>query len=76
MQGNMQSLTGKELQYIGDSMTNEDLLMKQCIAISTHATTPQFRQICTDLSTRHMQRYDHLLQVLEEHAHITPGSYQ
>lgn len=72
MQGTnpMQALTGKELQYIGDSMNNEDLLMKQCLAISTHATTPQFRQVCRDLENRHMQRYDHLLQVLQQHANL------
>lgn len=72
----MQPLTAKELEYIVDSMSNEDLLIKQCIAAVSQAVNPQAQQLCSQLVDRHMQHYVHLMQVLQQHAQAVPNTLQ
>jgi len=49
----MQALSGKELEYIADSISNEDLLLKQCAATAATTQNQQVRQICM----QHMQNH-------------------
>lgn len=72
----MQPLTTKELEYIADSMSNEDLLIKQCIAAASQTQTPHAQQLCSQLADRHMQHYGHLMQVLQQHAQVAPNMLQ
>ena len=56
MQSNqMQALTGKELEYISDSISNEDLLLKQCAATAGTTQNEQVRQICMQHMQKHTQ---------------------
>jgi hypothetical protein len=72
----MQPLTAKELEYLTDSMSNEDLLIKQCIAAAAQAQKPEVQQLCSQLADIHMQHYGHLMQVLQQHAQVSPTTLQ
>ncbi|WLR51747.1 hypothetical protein LC040_02255 [Bacillus tianshenii] len=67
-------LTTKEMEYIVDSMSNEDLLIKQTIVAFTHSQTPAVQQLCQQLSEQHQQHYQQLLTTLQNHASIAPKS--
>ncbi|MFD2671527.1 hypothetical protein [Marinicrinis sediminis] len=68
----MQPLTAKELEYIVDSMSNEDLLIKQCAMTSIHTQNPQIKQLCQHMMQRHQQHYHHLMNVMQHHASLAP----
>jgi hypothetical protein len=72
----MQPLTGKELEYIADSMSNEDLLMKQCFAALSHTQNQAVRNLCTQLIGQHQQHYQMLLTALQQHQNIAPKQPQ
>lgn len=69
----MKPLTQKEMNYIADSLSNEDLLAKQCTVAAAEATTPAVKQFCTSAAQRHQQHYAQLLSVLEQHASVAPS---
>ena len=68
----MQPLTTKELDYLTDSMSNEDLLIKQCVAAATQATNPAVRNTCMQLAQRHQQHYQTLMQTIVSHTQLAP----
>ncbi|WP_028562124.1 hypothetical protein [Paenibacillus pinihumi] len=68
----MQPLTAKELEYIVDSISNEDLLMKQCAVTAATATTPGIRQLCLQFQQVHEQNYNTLLSALNAHQSLAP----
>ncbi|RXT06976.1 hypothetical protein [Ammoniphilus sp. CFH 90114] len=68
----MQPLTTKETEYIVDSLSNEDLAIKQCIALATHTQNPAIQRICLDLAGRHQQHYQMLLDSLQQHIPLAP----
>ncbi|WP_349293048.1 spore coat protein [Cytobacillus spongiae] len=72
----MQPLTGKELEYIVDSMSNEDLLVKQCVSAGVQAQTPGAKDFCKELVGKHQQHYQTLLQLLQQHTSIAPTDLQ
>lgn len=72
----MQPMTAKELEYIADSMSNEDLLIKQCAATAATATNPQLQQICTHMVDVHMQHYSTLLNALQQKQSVAPTQPQ
>jgi len=72
----MQAITAKELEYIVDSMSNEDLLMKQCAAVAAAGTTPALRSLCSQMVQTHQQHYDSLLHALSHHQQLAPTQPQ
>lgn len=68
----MQAMTAKELEYIADSMSNEDLLIKQCAASAASIMNPQLQQVCAHMVNVHMQHYSTLLNALQQHQHLAP----
>lgn len=72
----MQPMTAKELEYVVDSMSNEDLLMKQCAAVITMATTPAIRNCCSQLLQMHQQHYDSLMHSIHHHQQVAPTQPQ
>jgi hypothetical protein len=68
----MQALTNKEMEYISDSMTNEELLLKQCAAAVFVITNPAVRsQIAEELMT-HEQHLHTLMNVLQQSQSAAP----
>lgn len=72
----MKPLTQKELNYLADSLSNEDLLAKQCTMAYAHAKTPAVKQFCSSAAQRHQQHYAQLLSVLEQHTSVAPTQTQ
>ncbi|WP_187768163.1 hypothetical protein [Paenibacillus sp. PL91] len=72
----MQPITAKELEYIADSMSNEDLLIKQCAAVIATGTTPGIINLCTQMLHTHQQHYDSLLHAISHHQQIAPTQPQ
>ncbi|QTH44337.1 hypothetical protein J4772_08070 [Cohnella sp. LGH] len=72
----MQAITAKELEYIADSMSNEDLLIKQCAIGAATITNPQLRQACSHMVDVHTQHYNTLLSSLQQHQPLAPAQPQ
>lgn len=72
----MQPLTSKEMSYISDSLSNEDLLMKQSANLAGISQHPQVRQVFTQLVQRHQQHHQHLMRELQSHQTIAPSQLQ
>lgn len=72
----MKPLTAKELEYIVDSMSNEDLLIKQCLAAAAQSTNVAVQQICGQFIAEHTQHYQALLTLLQQHTGVAPKSVQ
>ncbi|GKU75859.1 hypothetical protein [Paenibacillus sp. L3-i20] len=72
----LQPMTAKELEYIADSMSNEDLLIKQCAAAVAVSTTPALRNLCSQMINTHQQHYDSLLHAISHHQQIAPTQPQ
>lgn len=64
------------MEYIVDSMSNEDLLIKQCVAAAAQSPNLAVQQICGQLLTRHQQHYQGLLTLLQHHTAIAPKTVQ
>jgi hypothetical protein len=71
-----QAMTGKELEYIADSMSNEDLLIKQCAVAASNMTNVQLKQICTHMIDVHTQQYSTLLSSIQQHQAMAPTQIQ
>ncbi|MFN7252700.1 MAG: hypothetical protein ACK4M9_18295 [Anaerobacillus sp.] len=72
----MQPLTTKEMEYIVDSMSNEDLLIKQCIATMSQTQNPAVKNLCQQSLATHQQHYNQLLQSLQQHLTVAPMNQQ
>ncbi|MFC5528606.1 hypothetical protein [Cohnella yongneupensis] len=72
----MQALTAKELEYLADSMSNEDLLIKQCAVAAATITNPSVKQVITGMVDMHAQHYNQLLSALQQHQSIAPTAPQ
>ncbi|MCA0755436.1 hypothetical protein KP806_10270 [Paenibacillus sp. N4] len=72
----MQPMTAKELEYIADSMSNEDLLIKQCTALAATATTPALKNLARQFVQTHQQHYDSLMHALQHHQQMAPTQPQ
>lgn len=72
----IQPMTAKELEYIADSMSNEDLQIKQCVAGINEATTPAMRNLLTQMVQTHQQHYNSLLHAISHHQQIAPTQPQ
>ncbi|GKU83784.1 hypothetical protein [Niallia sp. NCCP-28] len=69
----MKPLTGKELEYLADCMSNEDLLIKQAIISLTHVQNPAVQQLFTGIVKEHQKHYQTLLNTVQQHASIAPN---
>ncbi|UQZ35745.1 hypothetical protein C2I18_20775 [Paenibacillus sp. PK3_47] len=72
----MQPLTGKELQYIADSISNEDLLIKQLAATAGSAQSQAVQQICIQQIHSHTHHMSALIQLLQQHQSYAPTQPQ
>ncbi|MGN7457637.1 hypothetical protein ACTHPH_22735 [Paenibacillus pasadenensis] len=72
----MQPITGKEMEYIADSMSNEDLLAKQCACAATSISVPGVSQVLSGMASAHQQNYAMLLSTLQQHQQLAPTSPQ
>lgn len=72
----LQPLTVKELEYIADSMSNEDLLIKQCAAAASAASNPMIQHACIDMLHVHQQHYRTLMNSLHQHLNLAPQQPQ
>ncbi len=72
----MQPMTAKELEYIADSMSNEDLLIKQCTALAVSGTTPALRDFALQCVQTHQHHYDSLLHAIQHHQQMAPTQPQ
>lgn len=70
----MKPLTFKEMEYIVDSMSNEDLLVKQCITTASHSQNTQVQNLCRQFVSKHQQHYQTLLGVLQQHNSLAPNA--
>jgi hypothetical protein len=69
---NMQPLTGKELEYIVDSISNEELLLKQCAATAASIQQPAIQQTCLQFARTHEHHLNMLLNALQQHQQLAP----
>lgn len=77
MQSNqMQALSGKELEYIADSISNEDLLIKQLAATAGTTQNQSVHGICIQQIQSHTRHMDTLIQLLHQHQQYAPTQPQ
>jgi len=69
-------MTAKELEYIVDSMSNEDLLMKQCVMTASSSSNSAIQNICQQLLHTHQQHYNSLTETLKQHLQMAPNQIQ
>lgn len=72
----MQPLTTKELAYISDSITNENLLIKQCAATAATTQNTIIQQACLTYIRNLDSHLDQLVQSLEAHQQLAPAQIQ
>ncbi|RED63846.1 hypothetical protein [Cohnella lupini] len=72
----MQAMTAKELEYVADSMSNEDLLIKQCAVAAATITNVQLQQACSHMVDVHTQQYTTLLNAIQQHQSMAPTQPQ
>ncbi|MDF2653067.1 MAG: hypothetical protein K0Q73_8872 [Paenibacillus sp.] len=68
----LQPLTGKEMEYLVDSMSNEDLMMKQCTVAAVSSQNTAIQQLCSQMVNMHRQNYESLMTCLQQHVSIAP----
>ncbi|MEC0180578.1 hypothetical protein P4H61_03590 [Paenibacillus peoriae] len=73
---NMQPLTGKELEYIVDSISNEELLLKQCAASAASIQRPAIQQACLQFARTHEHHLNLLSNALQQHQQLAPTQPQ
>ncbi|BFH70214.1 MAG: hypothetical protein E6230_24565 [Paenibacillus dendritiformis] len=72
----MKPLSAKELEYIVDSISNEELLIKQCAATAASTNNPAIQQTLSQMASAHQQHLNLLVQSLQQHAQIAPSHAQ
>ncbi len=72
----MNAMTAKELEYVVDSMSNEDLLMKQCTVTAAGTSQTALQNLCTQMVKTHQEHYNRLLQCIEQHQQYAPAQPQ
>ncbi|MBP3962071.1 hypothetical protein [Paenibacillus lignilyticus] len=72
----LQPITAKEMEYVVDSLSNEDLLIKQNAVMAASATTPALKQASMQMIQTHQQHTQMLLQALSQHQPLSPTQPQ
>ncbi|WP_211746728.1 hypothetical protein [Paenibacillus sp. Marseille-Q4541] len=68
----MQPISSKELDYIADSLSNEDLLIKQCAATASSTQNPMLKQVLQQQIQLHQQNANMLIGALQQHQSLAP----
>lgn len=68
----MQQMTCKELEYAIDSMSNEDLILKQATLVLSQSTHPELTSCCQQIIQNHQASYKTLLSSVEQHYSAAP----
>lgn len=68
----MQALSPKELNYIADSISNEEMLIKQCAATASITHNPQIQQALNQYVRSHEQHLSTLVNALQQHQPLAP----
>ncbi|MEW9702744.1 hypothetical protein [Paenibacillus sp. SI8] len=69
-QGN-QSVSGKELAYITDSLKNEELLTKLCVQGADQCQSSSLKQTLSQLSQERLHNISTLINTLQQQSGIT-----
>lgn len=72
----LQALTGKELEYLVDSLSNEDLLIKQNAVMAASASNQALKQIGMQMIQTHQQHTQMLLHAIGQHQQLAPTQPQ
>ncbi|MFF2483733.1 hypothetical protein [Paenibacillus sp. NPDC058071] len=72
----LQPITAKELEYVADSLSNEDLLLKQNALMASSATNTALKQIAQQMLHTHQQQYNTLLSCFQQHQQLAPTQPQ
>lgn len=68
----MQPLTAKELEYIVDSMSNEELLLKQCAVVASITSNSSIQNQFLNQVQTHEQHLHSLMNVLQQSQTTAP----
>ena len=63
----MQPLTTKELNYVCDMLSTEDLLARTCAVASSQSMQNDAQQFLHHVIGEHQRRHDELVQLLHQH---------
>lgn len=69
-QGN-QSITGKELSYLTDTLKNEELLAKLCVQGAVNSQSQSLKQTLTQLSQERLQNISILINTMQQQSGMT-----
>lgn len=72
--GQMQPISGKELNYISDSVANEEALIKLCVAAASACSNAQIGQEIKEHIESHENHLHTLIDCLRQHQPLAPNS--
>ncbi|WHX50582.1 hypothetical protein QNH46_08025 [Paenibacillus woosongensis] len=68
----MQPLTAKELEYISDSVSNEEMLLKLTAAALAVSQNPNIQNVIQSQLGTHEQHINQLIQAIQQHQALAP----
>lgn len=68
----MQPLTAKELEYISDSISNEEMLLKLTAAASAVSRNAEIQNAIISQMRTHEQHIHQLIQAISQHQPLAP----
>lgn len=72
----MQPLTSKELDYISDCISNEDMQIKLCSTVASSTQNAAIRSACQQYVQTHEQHMQTLTDCLRQHEQLAPSQLQ
>ncbi|MDD9271853.1 hypothetical protein ACFPES_32970 [Paenibacillus sp. GCM10023248] len=69
-QGN-QTITGKELSYLADTLKNEELLAKLCVQGAANCQSQSLKQTLSQLSQERLQNISTLINTMQQQSGMT-----
>lgn len=69
-QGN-QSISGKELSYLTDTLKNEELLAKLCVQGAVNSQSQSLKQTLAQLSQERLQNISILINTMQQQSGMT-----
>ena len=76
VQQQQQPLTSKEMSYLCDSMSNEDIITKQCVSVIQDTQNQTVKNELNQIVQKNQQHYNDLLSTLQNHVSIAPSQPQ
>jgi hypothetical protein len=65
------TISGKELLYISDSLKNEELIAKMCMQGAVDAQNQQLKQLFGQMAQERLHSFEQLNRTLQQTAHVT-----